>query len=92
MIQDTAIVVEAVSTTAGISNIVITLALTASLKSMWNLNHVMQESKDGVLLNQLVVEGFSEPKFAPMMKRSRGYLVIHNYHNFFYNSFYLTHL
>ena len=40
MIQDTAIVVEAVSTTAGISNIVITLALTASLKSMWNLQNV----------------------------------------------------
>ena len=40
VIQDTAIVVEAVSTTAGISNIVVTLALTASLKSMWNLQNV----------------------------------------------------
>ena len=40
VIQDTAILVEAVSTTAGVSNIVITLALTASLKAMWNLQNV----------------------------------------------------
>ena len=41
-IQDAAIVVETVSQTAGIGNLVISLALTVSLKAMWNLQNVFQ--------------------------------------------------
>ena len=79
-IQDTAIVVETVSQTAGIGNLVISLALTVSLKAMWNLQNVFQIvsylriiSNNPANLQLILVSIYDSITLKPIMKPLLAY-------------------